>query len=176
MSCVPSGATHAYYGQVPDELREPVEIECIGTDAGHDLFVGRVRRGNVAPVRLSTELPRAGDSVCLSGYPMAVLSINQRGGFVANVRRYWQPAHVIDATQTIIDGRKHDGYIVDQPCLSGMSGGPVFDVAGNLRGMAVATLTRIIPEMDGDPYVVRNRIVVDSAQLQAFVDQHRASC
>src|ERR1051326_8194213 len=110
------------------------------------------------------------------GYPMAVLSINQRGGFVANVRRYWQPAHVIDATQTIIDGRKHDGYIVDQPCLSGMSGGPVFDVAGNLRGMAVATLTRIIPEMDGDPYVVRNRIVVDSAQLQAFVDQHRASC
>ena len=146
--------------------------ECIGRDPAHDFYVGRVHYDNVTPAGLESESPRPGDVVCLSGYPMAVLSITPRGGFVGNVRRYWQAAFVIDATQAVIEGRKYDGYIVDQACFSGMSGRPVVDIEGNVRGMAVATLTRTIPEMDGDPHVVRNGIVVDGGQLRAFIDEH----
>ena len=104
---------------------------------------------------------------------MAEVSINAEGRFVANVRRYWQPTFVIDETQAVVDGRVYDGYLVGHPCFSGMSGGPVFDVEGKVRGMAVATLTRTEPELKSDPTVVRNGIVLDIAHIRAFVEQHR---
>jgi hypothetical protein len=107
---------------------------------------------------------------------MAVLSINTQGGFVSNVRRYWQPTFVVDATQAVVAGRSFDGYIVDHPCFSGMSGGPVFDVEGKVRGMAVATLTRSILELEGDPTVVRNGIVLDVEHIRAFIGKHQPTC
>jgi S1-C subfamily serine protease len=174
MNCAPAGSTYYYYGNVPDQLsRQAVEIERVASDPGRDLYLGRVGRDYLRAVELSDEAVRPGDSVCFSGYPMAVLSINAEGGFVANVRRYWQPTFVIDATQAVVDGRVYDGYIVGHPCFSGMSGGPVFDVEGKVRGMAVATLTRTIPELEGDPTVVRNGIVLDVEHIRAFVEQHR---
>ena len=129
--------------------------------------------GYLRAVELTDEAVRPGDSVCLSAYPMAELSINAEGGFVANVRRYWQPTFVIDATQAVVDGRVYDGYIVGHPCFSGMSGGAVFDVEGKVRGMAVATLTRTEPELKGDPTVVRNGIVLDVEHIRAFVEERQ---
>ena len=174
MTCAPVGAAYYYYGRVPDEVCQPaVEIEPVASDPARDLYLGRIRRDGLPPVAFSTDAVRPGEALCLSGYPMAALSVNARGGFVGNVRRYWQPTFVIDETQAVVDGRIYDGYIVDHPCFSGMSGGPVFDVEGKVRGMAVATLTRSIPEPDGEPTVVKNGIVVDVEQLRAFIAEHR---
>ena len=174
MNCAPAGSTYYYYGNVPDQLSQPaVEIEQVASDPAHDLYIGRVGRDCLQPVELSHEAVRPGDYVCLSGYPMAVLSINTEGGFVSNVRRYWQPTFVIDATQAVVSGRAFDGYIVDRPCFSGMSGGPVFDVEGRVRGMGVATLSRTIPELEGEPTVVRNGIVLDVEHIRAFIEKHR---
>ena len=176
MNCAPAGATYYYYGNLPDQLIQPaVEIEWVASDPGRDLYLGRVGRGSLRAVELSGETVRPGDAVCLAGYPMAEVSIKAEGGVVANVRRYWQPTFVLDATQAVVDGRVYDGYLVGHPCFSGMSGGPVFDVAGQVRGMAVATLTRTAPELTGDPTVVRNGIVLDVAHIRAFVEQHRLS-
>src|SRR5215208_5491871 len=176
MNCAPAGSTYYYYGKVPDQLSQaPVEIEQVASDPTRDLYLGRVRRDYLRAVELSAEAVRPGDHVCLSGYPMPVISITAEGGFVGNIQRYWQPAFVIDATQAIIHGRTYDGYIVDRPCFSGMSGGPVFDVAGKVRGMATASLTRTISELDGHPTVVRNGIVVDVEHIRAFVERHRPS-
>jgi len=174
MNCAPAGSTYYYYGNVPDQLSQPaMEIEHVASDPAHDLYLGRVGRDSPKAVELSHETVRPGDYVCLSGYPMAVLSLNTDGGFVSNVRRYWQPTFVIDATQAMVSGRAFDGYIVDHPCFSGMSGGPVFDVDGKVRGMGVATLTRTIPELEGDPTVVRNGIVLDVAHIRAFIEKHQ---
>jgi S1-C subfamily serine protease len=174
LNCAPAGSTYYYYGNLPDQLIRPaVEIEWVASDPGHDLYLGRVGRGYLRPVELSSETVRAGDSVCLSGYPMAEVSINAEGRLVANVRRYWQPTFVLDKTQAVVDGRVYDGYLVGHPCFSGMSGGPVFDVEGKVQGMAVATLTRTEPELNGDPTVVRNGIVLDGEHIRAFVEQHR---
>jgi S1-C subfamily serine protease len=174
MNCAPAGSGYYYYGNLPDELIRPaLEIERVASDPGRDLYLGRVGRGYLRAVDLSSEAVRPGDSVCLSGYPMAEFSINAEGGFVANVRRYWQPTFVIDATQAVVDGRVYDGYIVGHPCFSGMSGGPVFDVEGKVRGMAVATLTRTEPELKGDSTVVRNGIVLDREHIRAFIEQNR---
>jgi len=174
MNCAPAGSIYYYYGKLPDQLSRPaIEIERLASEPGRDLFLGIIGRGDVRAVELSSEPVRPGDYVCLSGYPMAEVSINAEGGFVANVRRYWQPTFVIDATQAVIDGRVYDGYLVGHPCFSGMSGGPVFDVQGRVRGMAVATLARTEPELKGDPTVVRNGIVLDVEHIRAFVEHHR---
>jgi S1-C subfamily serine protease len=174
MNCAPAGSTYYYYGNLPDQLAQPaVEIEQVASDPGRDLYLGRVARDRLRAVELSREAVRPGDSVCLSGYPMAEVSINAEGGFVANARRYWQPTFVIDTTQVVVDGRVYDGYMVGHPCFSGMSGGPVFDIAGKVRGMAVATVTRTEPELDREPTVLRNGIVLDVEHIRAFVEQHR---
>jgi S1-C subfamily serine protease len=173
MNCAPAGSMYYYYGQVPDRLCQPaVEIERVASDPARDLYLGRIQRDFLRPVEFSTEAVRPGDSVCLAGYPMAVLSINAQGGFIGNVRRYWQPTFVIDATRAVMQDRAYDGYIVGHACFSGMSGGPAFDVDGKVRGMAVGTLTRTMPELDGDPTVVKNGIILDVAQIRAFIDQH----
>jgi S1-C subfamily serine protease len=177
MSGAPDGSTLYYYGKIPDDVCQPaVEIERVARDPAHDLFLGRITRGYLPPVELASEAVRPGDSVCLSGYPMAVLAPNSHGGVVGNVRRYWQPTFVIDATQAVINRRTYDGYIVQHTCLRGMSGGPVFDLHARVVGLAVATLTRTIPEPDGsNPTVVSNGIVIDVEHLRKFLDAHRPS-
>jgi S1-C subfamily serine protease len=178
MNCAPAGAQYYYCGNLPDELiQPPLEIERVASDPGRDLYLGRVGRKHVRGVELSGEAVRPGDSVCLAGYPMAEVSVDAGGGAVANVRRYWQPTFVIDAMQAVVGHRVYDGWIVGHPCFSGMSGGPVFDLEGKVRGMAAATVTRTEPpaEPEGDPMVVKNGIVLDGQHVRAFVEQNRPS-
>jgi hypothetical protein len=175
MAAVPPGSTMYYYGKAPDEVCEPaVDIEHVASDPAQDLYLGRISRDYLQPVEVSNEAVRPGDSVCLCGYPMAVLSISPQGSLVGNVRRYWQPTFVIDATRAVIDGRTYDGYIVQHSCLAGMSGGPVFDMEGKVRGMAAANLTRTIPEPGGSPTIVRNGIVSDAEHMRRFLEEHTA--
>lgn len=170
MHCAPPGSSYFYYGKLPDWVCTPaVEIECITRDPAHDLFLGRVARDYLPPVELESTPVRPGDSVCLSGYPMAVVLAHEDGGFVGNIRRYWQPTFAIDATQASIDGKLYDGYIVQHACYAGMSGAPVIDMQGKVRGMAVANLTRTIPDPSGNGTVVSNGIVADVASLRRFL-------
>jgi S1-C subfamily serine protease len=177
MASRPSGSTLYYYGKTPDQVCEPaVEFEHVASDPARDLYLGRVARDYLPPVDVSSEPVRPGDSVCLSGYPMAVLDISPQDGLVGNVRRYWQPTFVIDATETVIDGRTYDGYIVQHACFSGVSGGPVFDTKGTVRGMAAATLTRTIPAVPGEsPTVVANGIVIDVEHIRGFLEASRSA-
>ncbi|HYR87288.1 MAG TPA: serine protease [Terriglobia bacterium] len=174
MNSAPAGSTYYYYGNLPDQLRQPaVEIERVASDPRRDLYLGRVGRNYMRAVELSGETVRPGDSVCLSGYPMAEVSINADRGVLANVRRYWQPTFVIDVTQAVVGSRVYDGYLVGHPCLAGMSGGPVFDVEGKVRGMAVATFNRSTPEL-GELSIVKNGIVLDVEHIRAFVERENS--
>lgn len=166
----PAGSTLYYYGKVPDEVCEPaVEIEHLASDPVHDLYLGRVPRDSVQAVELSDEPVRPGDSVCLTGYPMPVLSISPQG-LVGSVRRYWQPTFVIDATQVVIGNSTYDGYIVQHACLVGMSGGPVFDMEGKVRGLAAATVSRTVPDPSGSPTVIPNGVVIDLQHIRTFLE------
>ncbi len=95
MASPPQGSTVYFYGKTPDEVCEPaVEIEHVWSDPSQDLYLGRVARDYLPPAELSNDPVRPGDSVCLSGYPLADLEISPQGGLVGSVRRYWQPTFV----------------------------------------------------------------------------------
>lgn len=165
----PPGSTLYYYGKVPDEVCEPaVEIEHVASDPAHDLYLGRISRDALPPVEFSDQPVRPGDSVCLAGYPMPVLSINSEGRLVGSVRRYLQPTFAVDTTQVVIGTRTYDGYIVQHSCLVGMSGGPVFDVEGMVRGMAAATVSRTVPDPSGGLAVVTNGVVIDLEHIRGI--------
>jgi hypothetical protein len=101
---------------------------------------------------------------------MPVLSISPQGGVVGSVRRYWQPTFVVDAIQVVIGNKTYDGYIVQDSCLVGMSGGPVFDMEGKVRGLAAATVARTVPDPGGNPTVVPNGVVIDLEHIQGFLE------
>jgi S1-C subfamily serine protease len=171
MASPPPGSTVYFYGKTPDEVCDPaVELECVWSDPAHDLYLGRVGRDHLPPAEIADEPVRPGDSVCLSGYPMADVKIGPHGGLVGNVRRHWQPSFVVDDMEVVIQGRTYSGYIVEHPCYPGMSGAPVFDTAGRVRGLVGANLSRTIPPLPDElPTVVANGIVIDVEHIRGFV-------
>jgi S1-C subfamily serine protease len=166
----PAGSRLYYYGMLPDCMCAPVEVECVARDHVRDLYVGRVARDYLPPVELSSDAVRPGDSVCIAGYPTIVPWLPGRG-LDGNVRRYLQPTFAIDAAEVAIGDRQYEGFIVQDACLRGMSGGPVFDDTGKVRGMATASLTRTIPDPGGTPTVVQNGIVCDVEHIRRFIDR-----
>jgi S1-C subfamily serine protease len=171
MASPPPGADVYFYGRTPDEVCEPaLELEHLASDPSRDLYLGKMARDDLRPAELSDEPVRPGDSVCLSGYPMADLTISPQGHIVGSVRRYWQPSFVVDETQVVIQGRRYCGYIVEHSCYPGMSGAPVFDVDGRVRGLVGANLTRTIPPLpDQVPTVVANGVVIDVEHIRGIL-------
>lgn len=176
MGSPPAGATAYFYGRTPDEVCDPaVELEQVWSDPSHDLYLGRVCGEDVPPAELADEPVRPGDSVCLSGYPMSDVKVGPHGGLVGSVRRHWQPTFVVDEMDVVIQGRTYSGFLVEHPCYPGMSGAPVFDMQGRVRGLIGANLTRTIPPLPDElPTVVSNGIVIDVAHIKEFLEESRA--
>jgi hypothetical protein len=102
---------------------------------------------------------------------LADLEISPQGGMVGSVRRHWQPTFVIDETRVVIEGRTYAGYLVEHSCYPGMSGAPVFDMQGKVRGLVGANLTRAIPPLpDQRPTVLANGIVIDAEHIRGFLE------
>ena len=171
MASPPEGSTLYFYGRTPDEVCEPaVELEPVWSDPARDLYAGRVARDHLPAAELADEPVRPGDSVCLSGYPLADLKLSPHRGLVGNVRRFWQPTFVIDAMEVVIQARTYSGYIVEHPCYPGMSGAPVFDMTGKVRGLVGANLSRTIPPLPDElPTVLANGVVIDVEHIRGFL-------
>lgn len=167
----PSGSTLLYSGNVPySPVTRPIEIEEVYSDSVKDIFIGRVSQGDLPPLELATENPQPGKSVCLCGYPLPRLSQNPNGIIgVGNVRQYWEPTFVIDSAQGTFDNREYHGFITQVKCLSGMSGGPVFDIEGLVYGMSVGSFTRTIQERDGSETPVLNGLAIGVERIKEVI-------
>ncbi len=98
----------------------------IGTDPRTDLALIKVDDGNAFPfVRLATAAPRVGDWVLAVGNPFGL------GGTVT--------AGIVSARGRDIGAGPYDDFIqIDAPVNKGNSGGPAFDVDGNVIGVNTA--------------------------------------
>lgn len=97
----------------------------IGTDPRTDLALIKVDGGNFPFVRMAEQAPRVGDWVLAVGNPFGL------GGTVT--------AGIVSARGRDIGAGPYDDFIqIDAPVNKGNSGGPTFDVDGNVIGVNTA--------------------------------------
>jgi serine protease Do len=99
--------------------------EVIGTDSRTDLALIKLKGGDFPFVKFAEKLPRIGDWVLAVGNPFGL------GGTVT--------AGIVSARGRDIGAGPYDDFIqIDAPVNKGNSGGPAFDVEGNVIGVNTA--------------------------------------
>jgi serine protease Do len=116
---------HAKTVQVVTDDGKILSAKVIGTDAKTDLALIKVDGNNFPFVKFADRDPRIGDWVIAVGNPFGL------GGTVT--------AGVVSARGRDIGSGPYDDYIqIDAPVNKGNSGGPTFDVNGNVIGVNTA--------------------------------------
>jgi serine protease Do len=111
--------------QVTDDNSKLHKAKVIGTDSRTDLALIKVDGGPFPYVKLAEKAPRIGDWVLAVGNPFGL------GGTVT--------AGIVSARGRDIGASAYDDFIqIDAPVNKGNSGGPTFDVDGNVIGVNTA--------------------------------------
>ncbi|MDB5601618.1 MAG: serine peptidase [Xanthobacteraceae bacterium] len=111
--------------EVKMEDGRTLNAKVIGTDARSDLALIKVEGSNFPYVNLGEKAPRIGDWVLAVGNPFGL------GGTVT--------AGIVSARGRDIGAGPYDDFIqIDAPVNKGNSGGPTFDVDGNVIGVNTA--------------------------------------
>lgn len=170
-----------YFGQVPDKVNNPpLIIKEVGRNDDLDIFIGKIEIKNSNYFGLAKNRPDIGKSVCISGYPLAQLGNNPQGGLeLSGVRRYFQPSFVLDyavSKSGNMQGhiRTHDGFLVRDLGLYGMSGGPVFDAKGFVFGIqGSVTQPRKSVGSSGETIAVQNALAIRSILILDLLKKNR---
>ena len=116
---------HAESVKVTTDDGKSYTAKVIGTDPRTDLALIKVDGGNFPYVKLASSTPRVGDWVLAVGNPFGL------GGTVT--------AGIVSARGRDIGAGPYDDFIqIDAPVNKGNSGGPTFDVDGNVIGVNTA--------------------------------------
>jgi serine protease Do len=111
--------------QVTTDAGKTYDAKVIGTDPRTDLALIKVEGSDFPFVKLSESTPRVGDWVLAVGNPFGL------GGTVT--------AGIVSARGRDIGDGPYDDFIqIDAPVNKGNSGGPTFDVDGNVIGVNTA--------------------------------------
>lgn len=171
--------SYRYFGHLPENINhKPLAISEIARDDHHDIFVGKIDVMPFGSLQLSSQEPPIGRSVCISGYPLATITQAKTGQLdLAGVRRYFQPSFVLDRVNIQSKGsgttRLHQGFLVRDVGLFGMSGGPVFDVDGIVLGIqGSVTAPRISKAADGREISVENAMVIASKAVISLLQKN----
>ena len=173
--------TFRYWGQLPDAIHNPsLVINEIDRDDDFDAFVGKIEIKSPGHFNFLENDPEVGQSVCLSGYPMASIGVDNQGIFqLGGVRRYFQPSFILD--QVSLDSnngfgriRKHNGYLARDTGYFGMSGGPAFDIYGNILGMQGSiTNPRISTDASGKISIaVQNAVIIKADIIKKLLNKN----
>ena len=120
-----------------------------------------------------------GTSVCISGYPLAVMMPNSQGGLeLGGVRRYFQPTFVLDTkitmkVPTTTGSVTHEGFWVRDFGLYGMSGGPVFGIDGRVIGMQASVTDPRTSTNGKSTITVQNAMVIRSKLISDLLKKNK---
>lgn len=180
---LPPNAQLGYLGNVPHAGKLAarfIPISILQNDPGKDLALGHVKQGALPPLKLAGASAGLGQSIVLCGYPLALLqphnSVHPTKKVVntildvSNTRQYWQPTVLIDAMpKNGFMNKSFHSFLTQDASLNGMSGAPIFDLNGEVVGVASANLTRQIPRANGIPLTIENGVGIDLVEIQAFL-------
>ncbi len=180
---LPPNARLGYLGNVPHagKLANRFEyISIIQNDPSKDLALGQIKQGALPPLKLSSSSASLGQSIVLCGYPLAMLkhhnAVNPTNKVVntlldvSNTRQYWQPTVLLDSVpRKGFMNKSFCSFLTQDASLNGMSGGPIFDLNGEVVGIASANLTRQIHRQNGIPLTIENGVGIDLVEIQAFL-------
>jgi len=172
-----------YLGNVPHSgklANQFIPISIIKNEPGQDLALGLITNGVLPPLKLSNGSAGLGQSIVLCGYPLPMIkhhaSMNSASKSVnilldvSNMRQFWQPTVLIDSVpKQIFMNKPFHSFLTQDASLNGMSGGPIFDLNGEVVGVASANMTRQIPRKNGIPLTIENGVGVDLVEIQAFL-------
>lgn len=168
-------ATFEYRGRSPDHFQNPtLSIVEVDRDEARDVLVGRVNGLQLSlGLDLAEKQAEIGTSVCVAGYPLSRIEAGPQGGVdVTHVRRYFQNTMIVDraACQDAGTGRRHEGFMMTEFSLFGMSGGPVVAADGTVVGMqASVTKPRISEGAGGRKISIENAIAIDAQHIVALL-------
>ncbi len=171
-----------YLGLLPENvIKQQLLIEEVTKNNEYDVFIGKIKNLDKTECAMLIEnTPDIGRSICISGYPLANIISNDKGELnFEGVRRYFQPTFVLDkAISKNNNGagliREHDGFLIRDVGLFGMSGGPVFDPNGNVVGIqAAVTSPRISKNASGRSITVENAIAIRSGLIIDLAKQSK---
>lgn len=164
----------SFLGHLPDYVENPQYIiREIARDDNADIFIGKIDKPNTDFIKLNGKETGEGMSICISGYPLANISVTQQGEIqLGGVRRYFQPSFILDKINmnSLSNGitRLHEGFLVRDVGLFGMSGGPVFDRSGKLVGMQGSVASRT--STNGTVTItVDNAMVIKSRKIKELL-------
>jgi len=160
-------------------------VKILALDASKDLALGKIEIGALPPLKFATTDAVIGESIGLCGYPMPMIkpsSILEKAGAqakmklnldVTSVRQYWQPTIKMDSIRKgLLYNKTFKSFITQHSALPGMSGGPVFNLAGEIVGLTSANWTRKVQRNSQLHTNVENGIAVDLKEINEFLSQH----
>ncbi len=169
-----------FWGRLPEQLQNPnLPIQEVARNDEFDIFIGKISIKSPTYFYLSRNTPEEGRSICISGYPLAQLSKNPQGGLeLGGVRRYFQPSFVLDKLVINSDNgtgkiRKHDGFLIRDIGLFGMSGGPVFDRGGIVLGMQASVMKPRESKNANRTISVENAVAIRAGKIVELLKKKR---
>jgi hypothetical protein len=168
-----------YIGKLPENLQKPrLQITEVCRNDKLDIYIGKVELKTPGYFHLSKRVPDLGKSICVGGYPFAQITVNAQGGLeLGSVRRYFQPTFVLDKGVANSDNgmgriRKHDGFLMRDEGLFGMSGGPVFDRRGIVVGIQGSVTKPRVSANAGRMISVENALAIRSNLILDLLKQN----
>lgn len=185
INAMPKNSKLGYLGNIPNRTFNGESfnhINVVQQDDAKDLAIAKVQRGALPSLKFAEKNAEIGESIALCGYPLPLIAKKQTANpntksmnialDVTAVRQYWQPTIKIDAIKkNFLYNKQFNSFISQHPALPGMSGGPIFNLEGEVVGVTSANWTRTIKK---DPLSlnVDNGIGIDLGEVKSFI--HKA--